>query len=81
MKVILVDSLKNYFIYYGKNKKKVPLKIQRKTIDQISSALKYIKQYGQTLNASYPYTAKDGQCQGKKGDFHINDVFQTKGCD
>jgi len=44
-------------------------------------ALNYIRDFGQTLNSSYPYTAVDGTCQKKTGEFTIHGVQSYKGCD
>ncbi len=43
-------------------------------------ALEYIKDFGQTTNASYPYRAANQQCQTKTGVYRTYGVSQVAGC-
>ena len=43
-------------------------------------ALEYIKDFGQTTNASYPYTAVTGTCKTKTGVYRTFGVSQVAGC-
>lgn len=44
-------------------------------------ALEYIKDFGQTTTANYPYTAKDGACAIQGGSFRPFGVAEGHGCD
>lgn len=43
-------------------------------------ALEYIKDFGQTINSSYPYMAVNQDCKQKGGDFRIYGVTELAGC-
>lgn len=43
-------------------------------------ALEYIKDFGQTTNASYPYQAVTGSCKTKTGVYRTYGVSQVAGC-
>ena len=42
--------------------------------------LAYVRDHGITDTASYPYTAKNGQCKIHGGSFKINNIHSVVGC-
>jgi C1A family cysteine protease len=45
-----------------------------------SSALKYVKDHGLTIESSYPYVAKTNSCVKQGGEFKISNVLSVSGC-
>jgi C1A family cysteine protease len=79
--------------YYAINKGELPSLSEQQLVDCSGSygnegcnggwphwALAYVKQYGITTSAAYPYTGRDGTCKVQGGAYKIADYTQTAGC-